>query len=155
MTWRAVIIHSNNSRPAIPIIFIKLIHTINPQYFCELLDSNSLKTVFSKIPTANYIHFLIDVIIKKKLFVLLRVLNLWNSSYLSWFIFSKQPKIEKTIARFHTEWHFSKFNLLRRGKDIIRDSVQLTKYIRKLSRQQAQNLQKDLIWVKHREELKV
>ena len=90
---------------------------INLQYFGEFFDSNSLKTVFYKIPGAIYIQFVIYIIMKKPFcsIVSTQLMKFFTSKLIH---FSKESNIGKAIASFHTELHSSKSNLLRR-KDII------------------------------------
>ena len=74
--------------------------SILTQYFCKFFDFKSLKTVFYKISTANYIQFLTAIIIKKETLLRLLLHNFWNSSYLSWFILANNPTSKKQSQVF-------------------------------------------------------
>ena len=60
-----------------------------------------MKTIFHEIPTANYIRFLIDIMIKKEAHCPIPSAQLLKLFTFTLIHFSKQPNIEKAIASFH------------------------------------------------------
>ena len=71
--------------------------------FLRVFDFSSLKTVFYKVPTSNYIQFLIDIILKKKAPCSVAGAQLMKFFTFELIHFRKQSKIEKVTASFHTE----------------------------------------------------
>ena len=83
--------------------------------------------IFTRFLYSKLYTILIDIIIKKEPLYSIASTQLMKFFTFKLIHFSKQSNIKKPIRSVHTEWNFSKFNLLRtRRKNIIQDSMQLT-----------------------------